>query len=101
VATTLHEAEATWLALTLSPVSTAAGLYGGTLTLAGSSGFRLAGYAVAPSTRVSGRLTIGWGSRLPSPGRCGSAGRRRGRSMSPATPSAVSSADGAFPAGCR
>jgi pimeloyl-ACP methyl ester carboxylesterase len=58
VATTLHEAEATWLALTLSPVSTAAGLYGGTLTLAGSSGFRLAGYAVAPSTRVSGRLTV-------------------------------------------
>jgi hypothetical protein len=39
-------------------VSTAAGLYGGTLTLAGSSGFRLAGYAVVPSTRVSGRLTV-------------------------------------------
>jgi hypothetical protein len=39
-------------------------LYGGTLTVAGSSGFRLANYAVAPGTRVSGRLTAG-GSGLP------------------------------------
>src|SRR5207244_3488255 len=56
VATTLHEAAATWLALALSPVRSAAGVYGGTLTLTGSSAFRLVNYSVAPGTRVSGRL---------------------------------------------
>jgi pimeloyl-ACP methyl ester carboxylesterase len=64
VATTLHEAAATWLALAFSPVRTAAGVYGGTLTLAGSSAFRLANYSVAPGTRVSGRLAVG-GSGFP------------------------------------
>jgi pimeloyl-ACP methyl ester carboxylesterase len=64
VATTVHEAEATWLALAFSSVTRASGLYGGTLALVGSSGFRLANYAVAPGTRVSGRLTAG-GSGLP------------------------------------
>jgi pimeloyl-ACP methyl ester carboxylesterase len=64
VASTLHEAGATWLTLTFSPVTRAAGLYGGTLTLTGSSGFRLANYTVAPGMRVSGRLAVG-GAGLP------------------------------------
>jgi pimeloyl-ACP methyl ester carboxylesterase len=57
VATTLHEAAATWLALLLSPLKSAAGVYAGKLTLAGASGFRLANYAVAPGVRVSGRVS--------------------------------------------
>jgi pimeloyl-ACP methyl ester carboxylesterase len=64
VATTMHEAAATWLALILSPVKKAAGVYGGTLTVAASSAFRLANYAVAPGVRVSGVVTSR-GSGLP------------------------------------
>ena len=59
VATTVREAKATWLALLLSPVKTAAGVYSGQLTLAGSSAFRLTNYGVAPGVRVSGRLRRG------------------------------------------
>jgi hypothetical protein len=57
VSTTLHEAAATWLALVLSPVKTAAGLYAGRLT-AGASTFRLANYSVTPGVRVTGRVTV-------------------------------------------
>src|SRR5207248_312617 len=57
VATTLHEAAATWLALTLSPLRSAAGVYAGKLTLAGGAGFRLTNYAVAPGVRVSGLVS--------------------------------------------
>jgi pimeloyl-ACP methyl ester carboxylesterase len=57
VATTLHEAAATWLALTLSPLKSTAGVYAGKLTLAGGTGFRLTNYAVAPGVRVSGLVT--------------------------------------------
>jgi pimeloyl-ACP methyl ester carboxylesterase len=58
VATTVHDAAATWLALVLSPVKTAAGVYAGKLTLAGGSAFRLTNYGVVPGIRVSGRLTV-------------------------------------------
>jgi pimeloyl-ACP methyl ester carboxylesterase len=56
-ATTLHEAASTWLTLLLSPLKSAAGLYGGKLSLVGGSGFRLSGYGVVPGVRVSGVVT--------------------------------------------
>jgi pimeloyl-ACP methyl ester carboxylesterase len=56
VATTLHEAAATWLALLSSPLKSAPGVYAGRLTASGS-GFRLTNYAVSPGVRVSGRVS--------------------------------------------
>jgi TAP-like protein len=56
VATTLHDAAATWLALLSSPLRSAAGVYAGRLTASGA-GFRLTNYAVAPGVRVSGRVS--------------------------------------------
>ena len=55
VATTIHEAAATWLTLVFSQLKAAAGLYGGTLTFAGS-GLKLSNYSMVPGVRVSGVL---------------------------------------------
>jgi hypothetical protein len=65
--------------LTFSPVTTASGVYGGTLRLAGSSGFRLTGYAVAPGTRVSGLLTFRPGLPLTFAGTLRVAGAASGK----------------------
>lgn len=58
VATTVHEAAATWLTLVFSSLTSAAGIDGGRLSLAGGSAFTFSSYSDVPGVRVSGRLTL-------------------------------------------
>jgi pimeloyl-ACP methyl ester carboxylesterase len=63
---TLREAEASWLIVDEAPpFHSVAGLYGGSLAPAGSSGFKLSGYSIAPGLTVSGSVRITKDSGLP------------------------------------
>jgi len=56
----VREAEASWLIESdVSPPKPVPGLAGGTLTLVGSDGFRLSGYALVPGITVSGTIKLG------------------------------------------
>ncbi|MGH2934945.1 MAG: alpha/beta hydrolase [Gaiellaceae bacterium] len=63
VAKTLREAEAAWLMM--NPSRPVAGLTSGRLKPAGSQGFALSGYGIAPGVAISGSVKVSRDSRLP------------------------------------
>jgi len=66
VAKTLREAEAAWMIVDFSgPTAQVAGLTSGKLKPAGSEGFKLSGYGIAPGVAIGGSVKISKSSKLP------------------------------------